>query len=561
MIRAASSQCGSGRPGSPILALAAAALIFASCAGPSFAQTAQEAANNLTTVIERFEPPPRRPPSIGITVDAGVAGIPAGQLETVRFRLTAIDLVGAHSVSPEKLAPLWQDMLGREVSLADLRRVLDGIGEIYRQNDIYGLALAPPQDFSDGRIEIRVYEGYIREVVIAGDHPDLERKLAPYIDKIVAMVPVRISRLERYLLLMADLAGVTLDAQLSKIVDEPGAGRLVLTVGFDRKVIMGRLDNYGNDETGPLTASINARFNDVFGQFEGTNLLAVTNPLEPEELVFLRLSQIFQLGPSGFSAGYEAGQVWSDPGGDLAALDVHAETTFGKVYLNYAFMRRIQRSLIGTLALNTKNVSVDIGGDPATREYNRWITAGATYDDTIAGAALIMEVALAQGLDDLGSNGENADFRFVSLDGSLSRDLGDVASARLQFSGQKALTNLPSAVKFDVGGENYGRAFDGSTITGEDGVAAALELSRPIDTGIDWLPGFAIFAFADYGAVWNDPGVADYEFAALGSYGGGIRSRVGRRGAVTAYVAAPWLHTVKGTDPGVRFRFTAGVRF
>lgn len=544
----------------PTLA-AFAVLVLASSAAPSFAQPAQEAADNMTTVIERFEPPPRRPPSVGVTVDADVLGIPAGQLDTIRFRLTAIDLVGAESVPTDQLAALWRGMIGREISLADLRDVLDGIAEVYRQNDYYGLAIAPPQDFSDGRIEVRVYEAYIREVVIVGDYPGLAERLDPYIARIVAMDPVRISRLERYLLLMADLAGVTIDALLSKIPDEPGAGKLELTVGFDRQVIAGRVDNFGNDETGPLTASMTARFNDLFGQFEGTDFLAVTNPLEPDELVFLRLSQIYQLGPSGFAAGYEIGQVWSDPGGDLAALDVHAETTIGKVHLDYAFMRRIQRSLIGSLALNTKNVAVDIGELPATREYNRWVTAGATYDDVIAGAALIIEVAVAQGLDDLGSTGEDADFRFVSFDGSLGRDLTETVTAGLRFTGQKALTPLPSAVKFDVGGENYGRAFDGGTITGEDGVAAALEIGKRIDTGVAWLQGFTIFAFGDYGAVWNDPGVAPYEFAALGSYGGGIRSRLGRHGSVAAYVAAPWINTAKGTDPGVRFRFTAGVRY
>lgn len=552
------SKCGdAGRRGVRWFGAVLGALLLAGQTAPADAQNAKarSVAVDQTSVIERFEPPPRRPPSIGVTIDTGVAGVPEGKLEQVRFTLTAIDLVGAEAVSREQLAPQWQDLLGTEISLADLRRVLDAIAVVYRANDYYALALAPPQDFADGRIEIRVYEAYIREVAIEGDIPGLDRRLAPYIDRIVAMTPVRISRLERYLLLMADLAGVTLDAQLSKIPDEPGAGRLVLTVGFDRKVIAGRLDNFGDDQTGPLTASLNARFNDLFGTFESTNGLVVTNPLDPEKLVFLRLAQLYRLGPSGLSAGYEVAQVWSD----IAEIDVHAETMAAKVFFDYAIMRRIDRNLIGTVALNTKDVAIDLDGDPLVRKANRWVTASAAYDDTIAGAALILEVAAAQGLSGLGSTGDNADFRFLTADASLSRDLTETMSASLRATGQTALTDLPATVMFDVGGENYGRAFDGSTITGEDGVAASLEIGRRFETNVAWLSGFTVFAFADYGAVWNDGG--PYSFAAIGSAGGGIRSRVGRHGSVTAFVATPYLDTANLNDAGTRFRFTAGLRY
>ena len=542
-------------------AIIVVAVLFAALPVSALAQGAKQIETQQTSVIQRFEPPLQRPPSVALTVTAPVAGVPPAELAKVRFKLVAIDLEGARSVPEAELEPLWANLVGSEVSLADLNRVLDEIGKVYLKADYFALALIPPQDFRSGRVKIVVYESYIREVVINGDIPNLERRLRPYIDRIVGMTPVRISRLERYLLLMADLAGITLDATISKIEDEPGAGRLVLDFHFDRKVIAGRLDNFGSDEVGPLEASVNARFNDVFGAFEGTNGLVVTNPLDPEELVFARLSQLYPLGPSGLSVGYEIGKVWSDPGGDLAALDVHAETTTAKVHIDYAIMRRIERSLIASLALNSKDSSVDIGGDPASRDRNRWITAGATYDDTIAGAAVILDVAFAQGLDGLGSNTPNADFQFLSADATVSRNLTDTIYTRLQATGQKALTRLPSSVRFDIGGENYGRAFDGSTITGEDGAAVAFEIGKQIDTGIDWLAGFTLFAFADYGAVWNDPGVGQYRFAAVGSAGAGVRTRLGKHGTATLYFATPYLDTAKASDMGTRVRFTAGVRY
>ncbi|MCB1487210.1 MAG: ShlB/FhaC/HecB family hemolysin secretion/activation protein [Bauldia sp.] len=527
----------------------------------ALAQGGRQIQTYQNSVIERYQPPLRQPPSVGVTVTAPVAGIPASELTKVRFRLTAIDLVGAGAVSEAQLTPLWSDLLGTEVSLADLSRVVEGIGAVYLKNDYYALAVIPPQDFASGRIRIVVYESYVREVVINGDIPGLQRRIHPYVERIVAMTPIRVSRLERYLLLMADLAGITLNAEISKIEDDPGAARLVLDFQFNGKTVAGRLDNFGNDEVGPLEASINARFNDAFGAFESTDALLVTNPLEPTELVFGRLSQLYPLGPSGLTAGYEIGQVASEPGGDLADLNLHAETTTAKVHIDYAFMRRIKRSLFGSLALNSKSSTVDSGDTTITRDRNSWVTAGATYNDTIAGAAVILDVAYAQGLDGLGSNTPNSDFRFLSGEANISRDLTDTVYARLQGIGQLALSDLPSSMRFDIGGENYGRAFDGSTISGKDGAAAAFEIGKRIDLGIDWLAGFTLFAFADYGAVWNGPNEGQYGYAAVGSAGAGVRTRLGRHGMVAAYFATPYLDTADASDMSTRFRFNAGFRY
>lgn len=201
----------------------------------SRAQSASDIANDVTTVIDRFEPPLQRPPTFGLTVSDDVAGVAVEAQEGVRFRLVAVELVGAETLSPALLAPLWSGLLGRTITLADLRPVLEGIEEIYRKNDYYALGLVPPQDLRDGRIRIIVYESYIRDLVIESTVPNLKARVQPYLDRIVAMRPVRISRLERYLLLMADLGGMTLDAKISKIVEEPGAGLLVLKFTFNRK--------------------------------------------------------------------------------------------------------------------------------------------------------------------------------------------------------------------------------------------------------------------------------------------------------------------------------------
>ncbi len=286
----------------------------------------------------------------------------------------------------------------------------------------------------------------------------------------------------------------------------------------------------------------------------------MTNPLQPEELVYLQLAQLYPLGPSGFAAGYEIGHVWSDPGGDLKDLDIHAETQPEKVYLDYAILRSLDRNLIATVALSGQDANVDVGGKPETRDRYRWVTMGATYDDTIAGIATITELAFNQGIDGMGSTGNHADFEFASLDSSLSRDFGEKTSAELLVRGQYAFTGLPSMVKFDVGGEPFGRAFDPGAISGRDGIAATLEVSRAVDLGVEWLAGFNLFGFVDYGAVWNGPD-SDRPFADLGSFGGGIRTGLGQHLNAMAMVATPYLDDPKRDAGGTRFHFAVGGQF
>jgi hemolysin activation/secretion protein len=522
------------------------------------AQDADRIVREQTTVIDRFEPPPRRPPSIAVTHAAPVAGVSIEQLGTVRFTLRAIDLEVTKTLGPAAFSLLWTNLIGREISLADLETVVDGIERVYRENDYYGAALVPQQDFATGRIRIEVYESYIRDVVVESDRPGLEERLRPYIDRMVAMRPVRISSLERTLLLIADIPGVTVQADISKVEDDPAAGRLVLKVDATRFGLDARLDNLGTPATGPLQLSGIARLNDALGLFEGTEALAVTNPADPDELVFLRFGQLFPLGPSGFFAGYEFGQVWSNPEDDDD--DIHAETTFGKAFLRYAIVRAIDHSLIADIAINAKDIAVDVNGDPAVRESNRWLTATATYDTTVAGIAIVTEAGLGQGFSGLGSDTDNDDFTYVFGQGTLSRDITESLSAQLQFAWQHAFTELPSAVRFDLGGEPYSRAFDSASLTGDNGIAAAFELRQRIDTGIAWLTDLSLFGFVDYGAVWNPPD-RDYDAASLGSVGGGIRTVIGERFNAMAYVSAPYKDEPKLDVDGAMFRFAVGARF
>ena len=90
--------------------------------------------------------------------------------------LQSVVVEGSTIYSNEDLAGVYRELLGREVTLAQVFKVADTITARYR-NDGYILsrAILPPQTISDGAVRIRIVEGYIDDVRIEGELSDERR--------------------------------------------------------------------------------------------------------------------------------------------------------------------------------------------------------------------------------------------------------------------------------------------------------------------------------------------------------------------------------------------------
>jgi hemolysin activation/secretion protein len=380
------------------VALPVAAFLCLWCLlAPASAQTVRDIVIDQNSVLQRFTPPPARPPGIGVTVVTDdVVGIAPEALDSVRFTLRDVRIEGAVTLDPALFTPLYAKLVGRTITLRDIDGVLKGIEEIYRENDYYARAFAPQQDLAGGTVRIVVYESYIREVSIEGDvHRirNLEARIQPYIDRMVAMRPVRISQLIRYALLMSDLAGLTIEARFSQIPEEPGAGRLVLRLDFDPSSFGVRLDNFASPDVGPLELAGQARFNNLFGLFESTEVVVVTNPAVAggarPSAVSLRTSR------SGRPASPSATTTPTSGRGPAGDEDIRAETEQANVNLEVRRAPQPGAQRDRQRGLRAQDTDVDV--DRARRSMDqrkRWVTFGATYDDTILGVDAIVEAEL-----------------------------------------------------------------------------------------------------------------------------------------------------------------------
>ena len=132
-----------------------------------------------------------------------------------KFVLNTLDITGADPQILKELAPIYQPFIGQEISLAVVYEIAANLVKHYRnQGYILTNVVVPAQVIENGVVTLNVVEGYVATVSIYGDIDDVKETLAAFGDKIKSSKPLRNRDLERYLLLMNDVPGITATATL-----------------------------------------------------------------------------------------------------------------------------------------------------------------------------------------------------------------------------------------------------------------------------------------------------------------------------------------------------------
>lgn len=486
---------------------------------------------------------------------------PYRQADADRFILTGVTVIGSTLFSGEELSPLYEAYMATEVSRADLMDISEAATKFYQDRG-YTLSRAyiPPQSIMAGIIELRIVEGYVEEMQVRGDTAGVD--ITPYTKRILAERPLSQSTFERNLLLMHDLGGLKVtDIALAEEVEGSGAYTLGLTVTYDAWEGSLYSDNRGTDAVGPVQLGLSASANSLFGLGEVLTASAYTTPTDPNELQYgqLRLNQ--PIGSNGLALSLAGAFSKTNPSGPLEPIERQGVSVFGSVELAYPLIRMRNETLWLRGSFDARNVTDET-------EF------GIIFDDRLRVARLKIEyirtdewngsnfisVGIAQGLDILGASG--AGHRFASrADGEVQftklvaeyyrwqRLWGDELALAFRASGQKSSAALLSSEEMGLGGARFGRGYEYSELTGDDGAAASIELQYTPDLRLPLADNFTFFGFYDIGAVWNRNAPAASRQLSLASAGGGVRFRLLEQLNATVEVGKPLTRdSSRGTD-------------
>ena len=215
---------------------------------------------------------------------------------------TAVQVDGVTVYPAAEIRADYADLLGTEITLARVYELAAALTRKYR-NDGYVLSqvVVPQQAIRAGSVRLQAIEGHVANVRIEGEVLGPRADLDAYTDRIRASRPLRAADLERYLLLVNELAGVTARATLSPAA-EPGASDLTIDVSQYRA--RGAIGLTNRRQQVARTVA-RRRFGDVyslFGAFDRTSVRVIQTLFDSNELTFLTGAYERPLGTDGLKA-------------------------------------------------------------------------------------------------------------------------------------------------------------------------------------------------------------------------------------------------------------------
>ena len=433
--------------------------------------------------------------------------------EQITFVLNHVQFEGVTVFDHQQLEQLYKEYLGTEVTLSTAWKIANALTQQYRENGYFlSRAYVPLQEIEYGIVKIQAVEGYVDNVDYDDKTIERSRIIDDIINSLMAERPLKQQTVENNLLLLNDLPGLSFRAifQESKNPQTPGAVNLLIVPAHEDGNGFLSFDNYGSRFLGPFEATASYQY-DFIPQQETTITVIGAQPIS--ELQYIGISQkapIFK----NFSIIAMASFTKAEPGYNLEFLDVESESTNLGIVLEYDAIRQRDENLTFKLSLDGKNTNTDIVDTALTRDRVRALRFSSTWDinDDWDGRNYA-NVTFSHGLDILSASqrGEFTNSRFqaapdfrkieyyVSRTQAITPDWGAVFAS----SGQYSPDTLFSSEEFGYGGQNFGRAYDSSEITGDKGVAASVELRffglSPYD-----ILSFVPYTFYDIGKVWNN---------------------------------------------------------
>lgn len=501
---------------------------------------------------------------------------PAGS-QKITFILKDVVLEDASVYPTSEIKYLYDKKIGTKISLADVYSIAANLTAKYRADGyILTQVVVPPQTIGDGTVRLRVVEGRLNDIRVdgtgaLGSNADI---INQYVAQLKSKGVLKNANLEKTLLLINDLPGVTARSVLSPSKSVVGASDLTILV--ERKKIDGsvQVDNFGSRYLGMWEILGGFNLNSIFGQNERITAQMAYAPsnqgVEPE-LLYGSLSALLPVGAYGTTLEANIGKSYTNPGAGLEDFDVLGKSYSNGLKVNQPFIRTRELNLSSSLGLDRRSTETKSNVDTFKNDDITSLRLGGHVDyvDTLFSAAITnANIELSRGLSILGASKKgdsdlsraagNPEYTKITADISRLERLTNDFSLMVATKGQLSSSALLSAEEFGIGGANgIGRGYDPSELVGEDGVAGSVELRWASPYKVSWLDNYSVYGFYDIGKVWNDDATtSSQKEQSLASTGLGMRANINSATRAGFMVALPLTRDVAAEgDDDPRFYF------
>lgn len=484
-------------------------------------------------------------------------------------RVRSIRFVGGEGWAAEApLATLAQPLLGQIVSSAQLLALAEqASSQLKAQGWLLAQAYLPPQDVTEGDIEIRLMpgslEGGVDGIVVKGAQRVSAERIRRSVAAPMASSQGRLhaDQLEEGLLRAGELAGVSATASLQR-GDQPGTTRLTVEAS-ETPVASGGItfDNFGGPYTGVNRATGLLILSSPFGLGDSW----VFNASGSAGIEMLTTQADLPVGASGWKLGASHTALRYRVGGDLAELGLQGQAQMTGLNASYPLHLSPNHKLRLRLGADHKafedTASGERIGDKVAKVLSTTVS-GQHLDAFLGGGINDWSLGVHRGhmdLSRLASTFEqdqagpraHGDFHKWLYSYTRLQPLAPAWNAQLSVNGQQAGKNLESSEKFALGGNSGVRAYPGGEGAGDSGLVASLTLRREMawptaSHRLEWS------GFVDWGqiklhqagdqVVDNATGLNSYSLS-----GAGLGVSLAQTGSYR--VGLIWAHAL-GSNPG-----------
>lgn len=493
--------------------------------------------------------------------------------DQIKFTLRQVVIKGNTALSDAELAPLYQPLIGKTVTLDVAWKIASDITNRYRNQGYFlSKAYVPEQMIETGTLSFQVVEGFIEAVDIEGDK-NLPPTVQGWIKRIKAARPIKSALIEQAVLDINAISGTSFRAVLQPPISrrgQEGGSRVTLVntpVSSNGGTV--RLNNHGSRYLGPYQVGISYQHAFIPGHM--TDFSVLTTPLLKEVASF-SVRETMALAPQ-LSGDMGASYTRSSPGDTLEVQDINSRSHVASAGLSYHWIRQRTEQLSTRVGLDVVTARSDILGAALSHDDIRVIRFDQNYMGTDIGSGVsFINATVSRGLSQLGASGTgdrslsrseaDPDFTTLRVKATRVQSLSRPVDMIMAIDGQMASGPLYASEEFGYGGPSFGRAYDSSEIVGDEGIAGSIEFrykTLPVIYDLTFVPS----VFYDIGKVWNRDrsGQADVQNASSAgilmdiTHPSGVGVKLGVAFPLTKEINNPILGD-NGSSPRLSFETT-----
>jgi hemolysin activation/secretion protein len=436
--------------------------------------------------------------------------------KNVRFVLQKLTIEGVDRFKFEEIEPFYKDYMGKEVSLYNMWQIAEKITKHYQDSGYFisRASVIGGEISSRGIFKIKVVEGYVGELSL-DDKAMKIPTIVNLVKKLKSEKPLNIKTLERTLLLINDLPSYSFQSVIEPLINA-NEGAIKLSIISEKKKGSGRIafNNYNPEFVG--TYQIDTSYEKSFTDLSKTSF-SYTTSTPINYLQFFNINHDITATPT-IIAGLYVGRAKMELGSTLKKFEItSAATNFG-VSVTKKIIRQRQNNFSIKFNLDNTNIRSEILSSTLARENIREAKLSFLYDgsDPLKGYNYL-DATITRGLSFFGASKRDdrnlsrvdvdPNYNKIELRATRFQNFGNSWSTTLSSQIQLASGPLYSSGRIGYGGQSFGKSFDSSQITGDNGIIAGAEV-RYLSISKFYLPilkrtSFIPYVYYDIGRLWN----------------------------------------------------------